>query len=987
MSDSDSTKILPPGLTPSGGSPEGSSPRVADGMWEPPTVEAMRLLLPAYEVRRVIGRGGMGAVYEGVQKVLDRAVAIKVLPPEVAQRDPHFVERFKRESRAMAKLSHPCIIAVHEAGETVGGMLFFVMELIDGVDVARIIESEGRLPPERVLRICRDVCDALMYAHAQGIVHRDVTPSNIIIDRQGRVKVADFGLAKLELEERSRQASSTVMGKPDFLAPEAFIPGIHIDGRADVYSLGVSLYQMLTGTLPRGRFELPSQLVAGVDERLDAIIDRAMQTDREKRYSSAAEVRSDLDLLLARRATQMASPPHSSARTLTVRVPGTAPAPRRNWPLEKMALAAGLAALAGVALMFWNQAQDSSAAGKAPPIRDLKVANEQGGANAPAPTAPVVNRPQANGMPTTLSVPVQTSSVRSKSQIRWQWRHPLPQGSGLMDLLWDGGRFIAVGDRSAIVTSSDGVEWQRQGTYDVPWLGGIASNGQSYVVCGASFLNDAPLLFSSDGESWSRLDFKSPDLEAVTWTGEQYVAVGRGGVIAVSKTGDEGWGGVIAGDSRYHGAASQAGVTVLVGSGGSIVVTTDGRRWMKRQSGVVQDLLAVAWAGSRWVAVGDAGTVLVSSDGATWEQRQCATSQGLQAVCWTGKRLIAGGKGGTAWISKNGDIWQPVPSGTKQDIQAIRHNDAGMVVAVCDRGMLLSSADEGANWQPRTKALTQNTLYGVAAAPDKVVTVGYAGVILHSADGVQWTPASSGTSSLYHVTWTGRSFMAVGHNGTILVSEDGSAWRSMSSGTTAPLGGIVCNGRSHVAVGAGGTILSSEDGRTWEVRQSNVTTDLAAVTWSGKEFVVVGAGGTMLRSVDGIAWENVSTPTDDDLVAVTWTGSNVVAVGFQDRALATSDFNQWQQGGMRLFDGRANAVLWHQGLALAVGAFGSCAVSVDFKNWLGSGTLVEPTGNDLNSACIFAGKVIAVGEAGTILSGDWFDQMPDFSLTGLTGEK
>lgn len=984
MEDTEPTMILPPGPTPCAGQSGNSSADFSSRTWEPPSIDEMHVLLPAYEVNRLIGRGGMGAVYEGRQKTLDRPVAIKVLPSEVAKRDPHFVERFKRESRAMAKLAHPNIVAVYEAGETSDGLLYFVMELIDGVDVARMIESEGRLPPDRVLRICRDVCDALMYAHAQGIVHRDVTPSNIIINRQGQVKVADFGLAKLE--EPNRNASSTVMGKPDFVSPEAFVPGIEIDGRADVYALGVSIYQMLTGKLPRGRFELPSHLVPGVDERLDAVIDRAMQTDRDKRYSSAAEVRSALDVIMTRSVSREVSVATTNATQpmraggMSVRVPGAAAAKARRWPVEKMALAIAVAALAGVALVIGNQVWRTS--GKSEDAKPMK--QDKTAAVAPVPP---LTRPPSTWVTETVSVAVQTSSVRSKTQIRWHWRNPLPQGSSLMDVLWDGRRFIAVGDRGAMLTSADGLDWRGVGKYDVPWLGGIASNGRGYVVCGASFLNKEPLLFSPDGESWQRLDFKSPDLEAVTWTGEYYVATGRGGVIAVSKTGDAGWNGIFAGNSRYYGAASQSGATVLVGEGGSIVMTADGRRWVRRQSGVNLKLSAVIWAGSRWVAVGDAGTVLVSSDGANWQRRQCDTDQGLLAVCWTGKRLIAGGENGTAWISANGDAWQRVASGTTQDIQAISHNDAGVVVAMCDRGNLLSSTDEGANWQLRTKTLTQGALFGVAAAPDKVVTVGQAGAIFHSTDGVNWIPASSGTSSLYHVTWTGSFFVAVGHNGTILNSADGSAWQSVASGTATPLGGVAGNGRRLVAVGAGGTILSSDDGQSWSLRQTNITTDLAAATWTGKEFVVVGTGGTMLRSADGIAWDIVRTPTNDDLLAVTWTGSQVVAVSIQDRALSTADFAEWHQGQTRLFAGRANAVLWHQGLALAVGAFGSHAVSADLKNWLGSGTLVEPTGNDLNSACIFTGKVVAVGEAGTILTGDWFEQMPDFSLLDTTGEK
>jgi photosystem II stability/assembly factor-like uncharacterized protein len=974
MVDSDPTLILPPGMTPSGRTSGESSAGAASHRWEPPTVEEMRLLLPAYEVRRLIGRGGMGAVYEGLQKTLDRPVAIKVLPPDVAQRDAHFAERFQRESRAMAKLAHPGIVAVYEAGETSGGMLYFVMELVEGVDVARIIGSEGRLPPDRVLRICRDVCDALMYAHERGIVHRDVTPSNIIIDRQGHVKVADFGLAKLELDALGWQASSTVMGKPDFMAPESFIPGLKIDGRADVYALGVSLYQMLTGTLPRGRFELPSHLVVGVDARLDAIIDRAMQTDREKRYSSAAEVRSDLEVILTHsvtrevRAVTSAQTVHAPGHTMSVRVPGGPARRQAAWPLEKVALVAGVAALAGVGLVLWNQVKMAGAAAASAPT--VAVSKNEPEADLPA------KRFRGKA---TMSIPVQTSAIRSSSQLHWQWSHPAPQGSGLMDVLWDGRRFIAVGDRSAILTSSDGSEWALQGSYDVPWLGGIASNGKGYVICGASFLKQEPLLFSPDGETWKRLDFKSPDLEAVAWTGTQYVAVGKDGTVATSATGSTGWSLLAAGNSRYFGVAAHAGTTVIVGSGGHILSSSDGRRWFERKSGITGDLTAVAWAGSRWVAVGTAGTVLVSSDGVKWERRNCATSQNLLAVCWTGRRLISGGRGGTAWTSDDGENWQPVSSGTTQDIQAIHHNGMGAVM-VGDGGMLLSSNDEGSTWHERTRALTHNALIAVAAAPKNVVAVGYAGVILRSTDGSRWSPCESGTSfTLNRVIWTGSAYMAVGYKGAILTSADGVAWQKMSSGIEAPLLAVAYNGRSYVTVGAGGVILTSNAGKAWAERQSNTTADLIAVTWTGTEFVAAGTGGTMLRSTDGITWKTVPTPVEDDLTAVIWTGEHVLAVSFQNRSIATADFKSWRESSPRLFAGGANAMIWHQGLAFVVGMFGSCAVSADCERWLGSGALVEPTGNHLSDACIFEGKVIVVGDKGTILTGDWFATPPDFT--------
>ena len=267
--------------------------------WEPPTIGELQHALPQYEIRALIGRGGMGAVYRGMQRSLHREVAIKILPPEVMGGDPQFAVRFQREAQAMAQLTHPGIVTVHDAGETAEGLLYFVMEYIEGTDVQAMLAERGRLPAEEALPIVARVCEALEFAHESGFIHRDIKPANIMIERRGQVKVADFGLARTATEAGfGLTGSKFLIGTAEFVAPEAFRPGVELDRRADVYAVGVMLYQMLTGTLPRGRFELPSRCVAGLDERIDAIVDRAMQSNREWRYPSAHELRADIHRIL-----------------------------------------------------------------------------------------------------------------------------------------------------------------------------------------------------------------------------------------------------------------------------------------------------------------------------------------------------------------------------------------------------------------------------------------------------------------------------------------------------------------------------------------------------------------------------------------------------------------------------------------------------------------------------------------------------------------
>ena len=268
---------------------------VSGGGWQPPGPEQLQGSFPNTEICGMLGRGGMGAVYKGWQKSLQRFVAIKILPYGVDDGGMDFAARFKQEARAMAKFKHPGIVGVYDAGETPEGMLYFVMEYVEGTDVAQFVAEHGRLSPGQALGIACRVCEALTYAHVRGVVHRDIKPSNVMIEPDGTVKIADFGLAKLSgADSHVNTVSSFSIGTPDFMPPEAFHGSRHVDHRGDIYAAGGLLYQMLTGRAPHGRFEPPSVLVPGLDRRLDDIMDKAMQPDPDKRYASAAALHADL---------------------------------------------------------------------------------------------------------------------------------------------------------------------------------------------------------------------------------------------------------------------------------------------------------------------------------------------------------------------------------------------------------------------------------------------------------------------------------------------------------------------------------------------------------------------------------------------------------------------------------------------------------------------------------------------------------------------
>jgi serine/threonine protein kinase len=263
----------------------------------PPTPEELGASFPQFEIVELIGQGGMGAVYKVRQPHLDRIVALKVLPPDLG-RDPGFAERFLREARALARLSHQHLVTIHDFGQA-GEYCWFLMEYVDGANLRQVMAT-GTLSPNQALAIVPQLCEALQYAHDEGIVHRDIKPENILLDRKGRVKIADFGLAKLvgiqanAKPQESLTATGDVLGTMHYMAPEQVERSGVVDHRADIYSLGVVLYEMLTGSLPLGRFQAPSK-TNGIDERIDEVVFKTLEKDPQRRYQQADEVKTDVN--------------------------------------------------------------------------------------------------------------------------------------------------------------------------------------------------------------------------------------------------------------------------------------------------------------------------------------------------------------------------------------------------------------------------------------------------------------------------------------------------------------------------------------------------------------------------------------------------------------------------------------------------------------------------------------------------------------------
>lgn len=270
--------------------------------------------LPDLELFELLGRGGMGFVFRARQMKLEREVALKVVAPEEAGlQEPvaRFAERFAREAQALARLSHPNIVAVHDYGQQ-GSFCWIVMEYVEGSNLRDVIR-EGKLDAGEALALVPKICDALQFAHDQGVVHRDVKPENILLDGEGGVKIADFGLAKLigtPAALVTLTGSQQVLGTFRYMAPEQLERPLEVDHRADIYSLGVVFYEMLTGEIPMGRFDPPSAN-STASQGVDDVVLHALQKAPERRYQRASEVKSDLESL-----ERGEGPPRATADTL-----------------------------------------------------------------------------------------------------------------------------------------------------------------------------------------------------------------------------------------------------------------------------------------------------------------------------------------------------------------------------------------------------------------------------------------------------------------------------------------------------------------------------------------------------------------------------------------------------------------------------------------------------------------------------------------------
>jgi serine/threonine protein kinase len=398
-----------------------TDPATLDGTGPPEPGEALlasvrRALAADYDVEREVGRGGMAVVFKGREKELERTVALKVLPPDLAPVSS-IADRFKREARLAASLDHPNIIPVYRVGYT-GGVLYMAMKYIDGRALDGLVASQGPLPLPVVLTVLRATARAMAYAHEHGIVHRDIKGANILIDRNGRVIVSDFGIARA-MESAALTATGLMIGTPHYMSPEQ-CAGRPAGAQADQYSLGIVAYQLLTGAVPFDGESVPEILqqhcftpapdpsVARPDSPavLTAIVHRLLSKDPEQRFASTADLVNALDNIPFTESERAAG---ESALKALVRARSSLP-PVHPHPVES-----------GIAPQLSDPSfpTGSGRRGSPPSIKhvsDPKSPDVTTGSRAADPTAPMAAAPQ----------PVRSAApVASRPGVRHQPARPM----------------------------------------------------------------------------------------------------------------------------------------------------------------------------------------------------------------------------------------------------------------------------------------------------------------------------------------------------------------------------------------------------------------------------------------------------------------------------------------------------------------------------------------------------------------------------------
>ncbi len=747
-----------------------------------------------YRIEARLGTGGMGQVFRGVHQLLDRPAAIKVMQAHLAI-DPEFRARFLREARAAAALKHPHIVEVYDFGEQ-NGTLYLVMELMLEGSLRTFLRRMGGqpLPIMTGLDLIRQAASGLAAANLLHMVHRDIKPDNLLLtylsdfqtgERQTVLKISDFGLARL-VQGSEHTSMGGPMGTLAYMSPEQ-CQGMQLDGRSDLYSLGVVLYEVLTGSPP---FQIsnfheamykhcmvqppsPRQARPDVSPAVEEIVLRCLAKQPQDRYATARELATALQGVIN----------SVDSTTFIIARPSQG----------RMA------------------SEDETLIKPSGSVDMLPITGSTSSTFIPVPGTTVLK--QHTQTPRTL----ETTRIAGQQNV----------ATGGDTLVTPPGRIVKRRVMPKLLVAvmlvllSLGVALA---SLFGPKLGPTSPRQVATSTA-------AVLVSPSAGPAKTASTRASPGTAQGNATA---TALATGTAIAQGNA----------------TATAQALSATATAQGNATATATAsqqlGSTWTAQARITTNTLNSVTWGDSKYVAVGVAGTILTSPDGRSWTIQNSGTSSTLQSVTWTGSQFIAVGgmitDPGTILTSPDGIKWTVHNLGTGLSFVSVISSQT-LIVVVGSGGAIYTSSD-GSHWTSQTSQAA--TITSIIWTGSQFLMVGDG--FYSSPDGVTWTtlPATGATSIFGDIAWSGSTYIGVGS--TVFTSPDSFTWTAQHTGTSTQLIGVIWTGTRFIVVGTSGTILTSPNGTTWTMQNSGTTYRLEGVASSGSQYVAVGDYGTILTS-------------------------------------------------------------------------------------------------------------------------------------------
>jgi hypothetical protein len=578
------------------------------------------------------------------------------------------------------------------------------------------------------------------------------------------------------------------------------------------------------------------------------------------------------------------------------------------------------------------------------------------------------------------SVNVRTGLVATLNVIpggqldRWTRRNPLPHNDTLLEVAHGNGRFVAVGERGAVVVSTNGTDWVLDRVKGQPTLSSVAYGNGAFVG-----VAQGTILSSIDGVTWAARMNRRPswvEFRTVHFGNGRFVAAG--GTKIFTSTDGVNWDPATLPTHQppiLRAIAFGNGMFVAISEflpGTRAWTSADGVTWAPVANGPGQEIEDLTFGNGLFVAVGDEGAVYTSANGTNWTSRDSDVSNRLIDVIYGNGRFVAVGTRGRIISSANGTSWRRETSGTPDRLESITFA-GGTFTAVGENCTILSSPN-GVDWTKRNYGVTRD-LDGIALGNGTIAVVGKGGSIMTSTDGSNFIQRASGTvNDLHGISWADNLFVAVGEPETIVTSPDAVQWTVRRLGTNSSLKAVAKGNGLWVAVGTGGAVLTSTDAATWVRQESYTLNDLNSVAYGNGVFVAVGdnlpPNGTMITSLDGITWTRRNQYIGKNLRAVAFANGTFVATGNDGSILASSNGLAWTPASTLFYGNYAfnlRAITYAAGTWVIVGNEGLVLTSPNLQDWL---VRVRQGIDNLHGVVALDDKFVAIGNRGTILQSE-----------------